>query len=127
MTGVGFGVGDVAIRDLATEFGVLPADLGRTDSIFVIDAEPALFDRVLALVAQLRRRNATAVYSYKRQSLVKQLKQASGRGATRVIIVDQATAARNLVAVKDMRSGVQRELPVESVLEDPYQDLGSGP
>ena len=124
MTGVGFGLGDVAIRDLATEFGILPADLGQRDMIFVIDAEPTLFDRVLSLTAELRRRDFAAVYSYKRQSLVKQLKQAAGRGATRVIIVDQAAAASGLVALKDMGSGVQKTLPIDSVLDAPHQDLG---
>jgi histidyl-tRNA synthetase len=123
---VGFGLGDVAIRDLATEFGLLPANLGGTQTIFVIDAEPEFFSQVLSLVAQLRRRDFAAVYSYKRRSLVKQLKQAADRGAARVIIVDRDTGTRGVVGLKDLQSGVQRALPLGAVLDDPHQDLGAG-
>ncbi len=127
LTAVGFGLGDVAVRDLVTEFGLVPETLGGVPTLFLIDADPAFFDRVLALASELRRRNHAAVYSYKRQPLVKQLKQASGRGATRVIIVDQDTAANEMVAVKDLASGVQKSLPVAAVLDDPFQDLGLEP
>ena len=127
MTGVGFGLGDVAVRDLATEFDLLPANLGRTQTIFVIDAEPEFFSRVLSLVAELRRRDFAAVYSYKRRSLVKQLRQAADRGAARVIIVDGDTATRGVVGLKDLHSGAQRSLPLGVVVDDPHQDLGAGP
>lgn len=124
LTGVGFGLGDVAIGDLATEFNLLPDNLGHCESIFIIDAEPAHFDRVLSLVSQLRQTNVTAIYSYKRQSLTKQLRQASSRGATRVIIVDQAGLGQGTVGVKDLQTGVQKDLPMAAVLQSPFQDLG---
>ena len=114
----------MAIGDLATEFNLLPDNLGHCESMFIIDAEPAHFDQVLSLVSRLRQRNVTAIYSYKRQSLTKQLRQASGRGAKRVIIVDQAGRGRGTVGVKDLQSGVQKDLPVEAVLQTPFQDLG---
>ena len=126
MTGVGFGLGDVAIRDLATEFDLLPANLGGGQTLSVIDAQPEFFGQVLSVVAGLRRRNFSAIYSYKRRSLVKQLKQAVDRGADRVIFVDRDTATRGVVGLKDLQSGVQRALPLGAVLDDPHQDLGAG-
>lgn len=126
MGGVGFAVSDVVIEDLLAEFARLP-DPCPTETFFLIDADPALLDRVLSLAAELRRRNVPAVFSYKRQSLVKQLKQAAGRGAARVIIVDKQTSDRDLVAVKDMRSGVQVSLPVAALLNDPFQTLEAPP
>ncbi|MHC4067286.1 MAG: His/Gly/Thr/Pro-type tRNA ligase C-terminal domain-containing protein, partial [Planctomycetota bacterium] len=119
---VGFAISDVVIQNLFTEFALLPKP-AQAETFFVIDVAPAFFDRVLSLTAELRRRNVPAVFSYKRQSLVKQLKQASAKGATRVIIVDQQTADQDLVAVKDMGSGVQVSLSIASLLDDPYQPL----
>ena len=122
MGGVGFAVSDVVTQDLLTEFSLQPG-LSEGGTFFLIDADPALFGRVLSLTAELRRRNVPAVFSYKRQALVRQLKQASARGTARVIIVDQETAAHDRVAVKDMLRGVQVSLPVASLLDDPYQPI----
>ena len=124
MGGVGFAVSDVVTQDLLTEFSLEPK-LSPAGTFFLIDADPALFGRVLSLTAELRQRNVPAVFSYKRQSLVRQLKQASGRGAARVIIIDQDTAAHDRIAVKDMLRGVQISLPVASLLDDPYQPIES--
>lgn len=120
MTGVGFGLGDVVLQDVLTELALLPADLGRQRVVFVIDAEPVFFDRALHITADLRGRGVTAVYSYKRQSLVKQLKQASSRGAVRAVFVDQDTADKGVVGVKDLETGVQASMPVAALLDDPY-------
>ncbi len=123
MSGVGFGVGDVVIQDVLTELSLLPASIGQTDALFVIDVDPKLFERVLSLTSELRGRGVAAVYSYKRQSLVKQLKQASTRGAARAVFVDRETADRDVVGVKDLGTGAQASIPVRALLEDPYQAI----
>ena len=127
MSGVGFGLGDVVIQDLLEEVGLLP-DLRPETAVFVIDADPKnpkLFKRVLAIAAELRRKNVAAAYSYRRQALGKQLKQANDKNARRVIIVEEATLTDDTVALKDMRTGTQRALPLEAVLNDPFQPLES--
>jgi histidyl-tRNA synthetase len=123
LSGVGFGLGDVIIQDVLTEFSMLPDDLGKVETFFVIDADPALFDRLLAVVAELRRRGVPTVFSYKRQPFVKQLRQASSRGAARVVIVDRDTADRDRVAVKDLGTGAQESFPLAELLEDPYRKI----
>ncbi|MFQ5491015.1 MAG: histidine--tRNA ligase [Phycisphaerae bacterium] len=125
LTGVGFGLGDVAVQDLATEFNLLPTNSGACESVFIIDAEPAYFDRVLALASQLRQEGVTAIYSYKRQSFTKQLRQASGGGAARVVIVDQSTQERGTVGVKDLQTGVQKDVEISAFVKAPFQDLGA--
>lgn len=127
MCGVGFGLGDAVIQEVLTELSLMPANIGELETFFVIDVEPALFGRVLSLVAQLRQRDVPAMFSYKRQPLVKQLRQASGRGAARVIIVDRQTAEHDQVAVKDLRTGVQVSMPVPALLDDPYQTIEALP
>ncbi len=127
MSGVGFGMGDVVLQDVLTEFGLL-ADLQPHTAVFVVDADPknpALFRRVLAITAELRRRNIAAAYSYRRQSLAKQLKQANEGNARRVILVEDATLADGTVSVKDMTTGTQQVQPLAALLQDPVRALGS--
>jgi len=123
MSGTGFGLGDVVIQDLLEEYDLLQLrPRGRT--VFVVDADaknPELFKRVLNIASELRRRKVTAGYSYRRQALGKQLKQANDRNARRVIIVEEGTLTDNTVSLKDMRAGTQRTFPLDTVLDDPFQ------
>ena len=124
--GVGFATSDVVMLDVLAEFNLLP-DAAASRGLFVIDAGPDCFDRVLRLTGELRRRNYPTAYSYKRQPLPKQIKQAVGRGAARVIIVAEPDATAERVAVKDLDTGMQRSIAVESLLADPFQSLEDGP
>ncbi|MCP4594735.1 MAG: hypothetical protein GY842_28720, partial [bacterium] len=125
MSGVGFGLGDVVIEDLLKELSLLELR-PRGRNVFVIDADPSkpeLFKRVLTITAELRRRNITAAYSYRRQAMGKQLKQANDKNTRRVIIVEEQTLSANTVALKDMRSRTQQTLPLDAVLDDPFQSI----
>ena len=127
LSGTGFGLGDVVIQDLLEEHGLLKLrPRGRT--VFVVDADPKnpeFFKRVLGIASELRRRKVTAAYSYRRQALGKQLKQANDKNARRVIIVEEGTLTDGTVSLKDMRVGTQRTLPLDTVLDDPFQALES--
>ncbi len=106
----GFGMGDMVLGILLAELGKLP-DLGERCDNFVIDADGALFDVVLGIVAELRRAGLSAGFSYKRQGLGKQIKTANRHRAGRAIIVgDEWTRSQQLV-VKDLASGEQQEVP----------------
>ena len=117
MPATGFATSDVVIQDLLEELNLIPA-LASAIDVFVVDA-----DHVLAITAQLRVRNITAAFSYKRQPIGKQLKQAAARGARRVVIVDAATRENRLVGIKDMETGSQQQVTIESLLEDPFQPI----
>jgi histidyl-tRNA synthetase len=86
---------------------------------FVIDAHEQFFPRVLQVAGTLRRAGFAADYSYKRQAIGKQFKQASSRAARCAVIVGQELSDRGVVALKDLASGVQRETPLELLLSDP--------
>jgi histidyl-tRNA synthetase len=62
-------------------------------------------------------------YAYRCPALGKQFKQANERGAARVLIVDAETQSHQRVGVKDMATGIQVSLPLESVLAAPFQPL----
>ncbi len=82
----GFGMGDVVLEILLKEKNKLPPLTARLD-FFVIDAGEGAFDRVLQLVGQLRERGWRTGYSFNRQNLRKQLKQASNANAAGAVLV----------------------------------------
>ncbi|HMQ14659.1 MAG TPA: histidine--tRNA ligase [Phycisphaerae bacterium] len=105
--GVGFGMGDAPMLEALRELGKLP-QFGEGIDAFVIDAEAERFDDVLGLVTRLRREGLVVDYSYKRQPIGKQLKQASARAARYAVIVGQEWPQGEQVALKDMSTGEQR-------------------
>jgi histidyl-tRNA synthetase len=118
MSGVGFGTSDVVILDVLTELNKLPAaaKAGKRVELFLIDANAELFPEVLRLAAELRRRGMCAEYSYKRQAVGKQFKQAAAANAARAVIVGVEFKERGVLAVKDMATGQQAEMTVETLL-----------
>lgn len=121
MSGVGFGTSDVVILELLTELDRLPAEAkaSRKVDLFLIDAEASLFGEVLALAARLRRAGFVAEFSYRRQTIGKQLKQASACHASRAVIIGSEYTQRRAVCVKDLATGEQVEVPLDRFLSDP--------
>ena len=109
----GFGMGDVVLGILLAERGKLPQTLKSASlDMFVIEDRPELADLVLQTVGALRRAGLSADFSYKRQNVGKQLKDANKRGARKAVIVKSA----DLVAVKDLATGEQVEMPMTEFL-----------
>jgi histidyl-tRNA synthetase len=111
----GFGMGDVVLGILLEEKGKIPAQLqaARLD-YFVIDAEDSLPAK-LQVVAALRGKGLTADFSYRYQAVGKQFKTANQRGAKKVVIIQ---AGGQSVAVKDLATGQQVEMPLEKFLQE---------
>jgi histidyl-tRNA synthetase len=113
--GTGFGMGDVVLGILLEEKGKLPADLrSQRLDFFVVDAQEGQPNKVLEVAAALRGRGLSADFSYKRQSIGKQLKEANRRGAARAAIVKKDT-----VTVKDLASGSQQDRLLADFLARP--------
>jgi histidyl-tRNA synthetase len=119
---VGFGMGDIVLAELLKDLGRLQG-LSTGLDVYVVDAEDGLFADVLKIVAALRRAGVVAEFSYKRQSLGKQIKSASQRGARFVLIVGQKHRQQRVVDIKDMQSGQQREVPADDLLARPQEFL----
>lgn len=115
LSGTGFGMGDVVLGILLEEKGKLPAEFpGQRLDFFVIEADGSSAEQVLSVVAALRQGGLAADFSYKRQALGKQLKEANRRAALRAAICRGAT-----VTVKDLASGEQVDRPLEEFLARP--------
>ena len=109
----GFGMGDVVLAILLEQKGKLPEVAQRLD-FFVIDAEASALGTVMKVVGALRAAGFSADFSYKRQPIGKQLKEANRRGAARAVLVRE-----DRVAVKDMATGDQHDRPLAEFLDSP--------
>ncbi|MGE0480927.1 MAG: histidine--tRNA ligase [Phycisphaerae bacterium] len=112
--GVGFGMGDARIVEVLSELGRMPR-LEESLDVFVIDADPALFSKALEIVGTLRRAGLAVEFSFKRQPVGKQFKQASARGARFAVIVGTELTDRGEVALKDMQTQTQRTLGADAL------------
>ena len=122
MAAVGFASSDVVIRELLTELGKLP-ELKEQADFFVIDAHPSMFDSALEVVGRLRARNVSALFSYNRQGVGKQFKQAATCRVKRVVIVEKGFPETRAVSVKDMATGRQATVAFNSLLADPFREI----
>ena len=120
VTGVGFGAGDVGMLECLKEVGKLPELADQLD-VFVIDAAEGLFPKVLEIAGKLREGGLTVDFSYKRQGVGKQFKQASARGARFAVLVGQEFVERGELAVKNLATGEQMTRLAGDVLRDAQQ------
>jgi histidyl-tRNA synthetase len=124
MGGVGFATSDVVIGDVLAEFNLLP-ELQTSADYFIIDADAEMFDSVLSVVGRLRSAGIDAAFSYNRQGVSKQFKQASARNVRRVAIVERDFAKTQTLTVKDMATGRQAPIAISDLLRDPLGELPS--
>ena len=113
MPACGFGCGDVVLGLLLEERGLRPA-AGRAADYFVA-AEGDNWAGVLCVVRHLRQRNLATQFDLKGGTLKRQMKKAADASARFVVIVGPALAAGGTVTVRDMQSGQQRDIPLESL------------
>jgi histidyl-tRNA synthetase len=111
VTGVGFGAGDAPLFECLKELDRLP-ELSASIDAFVIDADREAFAGMLEVVGQLRSAGCVADFSYKRQAVGKQFKQASQRQARFALVIGQETREQGLVALKDLTQGEQQTVSV---------------
>jgi len=109
----GFGMGDVVLGILLEEKRLGSDPGGRVD-VFVIDDSAELFPAVIDAVGRLRAGGVAAEFSYKRQNVGKQLKQADRRGTRKALILRSDGAF-----IKDMTGGEQIACSLEEILDDP--------
>ena len=118
MPGVGFASSDVVIEDLLNDFGLL-SGIRTTPECFVADAAPDMYEHVVRLTGELRQAGLATVFSYRRQNLGKQLKAASEAGCAVALILGEEMRERDVVTLKDLATGKQREVEHRQLLADP--------
>jgi histidyl-tRNA synthetase len=111
--GIGFGIGIERVLIACAAEGVVPGAEPHAD-VFVVDGL-ANATEVTLLVTELREDGMRAERSYGDRSFKAQMKGADRSGARFTVLLGRQEAARAAVAVRDMQSGEQVEVPRELV------------
>jgi histidyl-tRNA synthetase len=111
---LGFGMGDVVLRELLADRALLPAGDPAVDYylIAVGDGERAVVRRV---AARLRRAGHAVLYALRPAGVRAQFKDADARGARRVVVVGPEEVAAGVVAVRDMATGDEKRVALEEL------------
>jgi histidyl-tRNA synthetase len=113
MPACGFGCGDVVLGLLLEERGLRPAAKGAAE--YFVAAEGDNWADILRVVRHLRQRGFSAQFDLKGGNLKRQMKKAADACAKFVVIVGPGLAAGGTVTLRDMQSGQQRDVPLESL------------
>ncbi|HET7276099.1 MAG TPA: histidine--tRNA ligase [Longimicrobiaceae bacterium] len=114
---LGFGMGDVVLRELLADRGLLPATAPILD-YFVVAVTEDERPGILGLAHRLRSAGRSAEYTLRHQGVGKQLKAAAAAGARRAIIMGPDERAEGIVVVRAMESGEEIRLPIDKLIGD---------
>src|SRR4051794_27558302 len=109
--GIGFGIGIERVLIACDAEGVLPAPAPHLDAYVVDAVGPEAGAEVTALLAELRETGLSADRAYGGRSVRAQTKAADRAGARYLVLVGRAEMEKGAVAVRDMVSGEQVEVP----------------
>jgi histidyl-tRNA synthetase len=120
---IGFGMGDVVLRELLQSRGLLRDVVPSVDYWVATarDDADALLD-VMDVARQLREKDQSVEYALREQSLGRQLKAASAAGARFAAIVE----ANGKVARKDLANNTQLTMTIDQMVEHVGHERGNG-
>ena len=107
---LGFGMGDVVLKELLSDRGLLPETRQTLDYYVIAPAEQRT--ELLAVVHRLRDGGASVDYGYKAQGVNKQFKNASALGARRVVVLSPEASAGGEAVLRDSETREERRVPL---------------
>ncbi|OYV45704.1 MAG: hypothetical protein B7X06_04230 [Verrucomicrobia bacterium 21-51-4] len=113
---LGFAIGDVTLQDLLAEKKLIPSYQPRAD-VFIVMAGDSGLKAGLGMAAKLRRMQVAAEYTYKDNSIGKQLKLADQKNIRWVAICAEDELAREEILIKDLKNQTQTAVPLEHAAE----------
>jgi histidyl-tRNA synthetase len=111
---VGFGMGDVVLGELLRERGLVPEYQRSVDYFIVLVSEELRGDAV-GIAGRLRESGSSVAYGLREQGVGKQMKAAAKEGAHKVLIVGPDELSRGCVMVRDMETGEEAEIALDSL------------
>jgi histidyl-tRNA synthetase len=115
---LGFGMGDVVLRELLADRGLLPETTRSTD-YFLVAVGLEQRHEVLQLATRLRDAGHAVEYALRHQPVGKQLRAAAGANAAHAIIIGPDELAAGVVAVRSMVTGEERRVAIEELTAAP--------
>jgi histidyl-tRNA synthetase len=89
--------------------------------------ESAARDRAFSVISRLRREGVGATMDFGGRALKGQMRQADRMGVRWVVIIGPEEWSRDVVTLRDMRSGDQQELPLAGLEKELLEGAGAGP
>jgi histidyl-tRNA synthetase len=114
LPGIGFGMGDVVLRELLADRGLLPETKQVTD-YFLVAVTAEQRDALLGLARRLRDGGSSVEYALRHQKVGKQFQAASAVGARRVVVLGPDEVAAGEAVLRDMQSGEERRVPLAEI------------
>jgi histidyl-tRNA synthetase len=122
LTGVGFGLGvDRTLLACRAE-GIAPWSVARCE-VFGVPLGDAARRRLVALAGALRRTGVRVDLAYGGRGLKGAMKAADRSGARYTLVLGERDLAAGTVGVKDMVSGEQRSVPLDTVVDELVAEL----
>jgi histidyl-tRNA synthetase len=115
---LGFGMGDVVLKELLTVRGLLPSTAPAVD-FYLVAIGPEQREAMLSLAHGLRDAGWSVEYGLKQQGVGKQFKNAAALNARRVVTLGPDEVAQGVAAVKDMATGEERRITIGELLATP--------
>ena len=119
---VGFGMGDVVLRELLRDRALVPEAAAACDD-YVIWVEPSQRPLGLEAARRLRAAGRSVLYDLKHRGVGKQLRSAARAGAARAVIIGPDEAADGTVTVRDLRTGRQEAVAADAIARAPAGDV----
>ncbi|PKL75917.1 MAG: histidine--tRNA ligase [Candidatus Melainabacteria bacterium HGW-Melainabacteria-1] len=113
--GVGFGMGDVTLRDFLDVHGLLP-ELAADTEVLVGLFSPEMLVPSQQMARHLRAAGLKVEAVLQPQKLAKQFQYADKKGIPLVVMVGPDEAAAGLASIKDLRSGQQVSISQSELL-----------
>lgn len=106
---VGFGMGDVTIRDFLETHSLLPSTKGPADYYICVmsEAEAAFAEKK---AKELRDKGSRVAVDFTYKKIGEQIKSADKRGIPSVIVIGPEEAKSGKAKVKDLKTGEEKEL-----------------
>lgn len=114
LPGVGFGMGDVTMRDFLEVRGLVPGYATPT-KLYVAVAEAALVPQALQLAQELRAAGVATAVDFGDKKLGDQIKGAAKRGIPYLVVVGANELASGTFAIKNLATGAEEQLPREQL------------
>jgi len=109
VTGIGFGMGDVVLKDLLEERGLLPEDTRPGLDVWIVSFNGDM-DLLFTQAQELRKAGLSCSHMLSEQKVKKQLDAANRSGARFVLFADSESNNETEVEIKDLRSGEQKNI-----------------
>ena len=114
--GVGVSFGAERIYDALDSLGLFPENLTGVPDVLILPMDPEVFGFAFKALTSIRQAGISADMYPEPAKMKKQMKYANGLGVPKVLIIGSEELKSGRLALKDMVTGSQEELPLEEVI-----------